>query len=159
MHSVKSSTARRQQLPLSIDTRTSNGKRLVLTWHPIFTLSNSDVWEEIASEGLEYHPIYDTLLPRLSCVYCVLAGPDALVLATRACFALGLSLPTTYVALEQRIGHTFKQDLRLSAVVAAARMLDALDGQLQWARGDAIRHQLGEAAAADYLNRLALAAA
>ncbi|MDQ1013181.1 hypothetical protein QFZ82_007666 [Streptomyces sp. V4I23] len=54
-------------------------------------------------------------------MYCVLAGPDALVLATRACFALGLSLPTTYVALEQRIGHTFKQDLRLSAVVAAAR--------------------------------------
>ncbi|WP_455357539.1 hypothetical protein [Streptomyces sp. SYSU K217416] len=77
---------------------------------------------------------------------------------SRACFALGLSLPTTYVALEQRIGHTFKQDLRLSAVVAVARMLDALDGQLQWARGDAIHHQLGEAAAADYLNRLALAA-
>ncbi|MDQ0847772.1 phosphoadenosine phosphosulfate reductase family protein [Streptomyces sp. V1I6] len=152
------STARSKKLPLSIDTRTSNGKRLVLTWHPIFTLSNSEVWEEIAAEGLEYHPIYDTLLPRLSCVYCVLAGPDALVLATRACFALGLSLPTTYVALEQRIGHTFKQDLRLSAVVAAARMLDALDGQLQWARGDAIRHQLGEGAAADYLNRLALAA-
>ncbi|WP_251066149.1 phosphoadenosine phosphosulfate reductase family protein [Streptomyces sp. ISL-36] len=152
------STARSKKLPLSIDTRTSNGKRLVLTWHPIFTLSNSEVWEEIASEGLEYHPIYDTLLPRLSCVYCVLAGPDALVLATRACFALGLSLPTTYVALEQRIGHTFKQDLRLSAVVAAARMLDAIDGQLQWSRGDAIRDLLGEAAAADYLHRLALAA-
>ncbi|MFE7395038.1 phosphoadenosine phosphosulfate reductase family protein [Streptomyces sp. NPDC057582] len=53
------SPARSRKLPLSIDARTSNGKRLVLTWHPIFALSDTEIWQEIAAEGLEYHPAYD----------------------------------------------------------------------------------------------------
>src|SRR5690606_33323120 len=82
-----------------------------------------EVWQEITSNGLEYHPIYDTGLPRLSCVYCVLAGPDWLILATRVCFALELPLPETYAALERRIGHSFNQNFTLNAVIAAAACL------------------------------------
>jgi hypothetical protein len=139
---------------LALDTRTTSANRLVLTWNIIHELSEQEVWQEIAANGLEYHPIYDTGLPRLSCVYCVLAGPDWLILATRVCFALELPLPETYAALERGIGHSFKQDFTLNAIIAAARMLDALDGPVTWRRGDALRRHLGPAAADQYLATL-----
>lgn len=152
------STSRSRKLPLSIDTRTSNGKRLVLTWHPIFDLTETEVWQEIATEGLEYHPTYDALIPRLSCVFCVLAGFDVLVRAVRLCWALDLPLPEKYTELEARIGHRFKDQYSLADVVEEARRAEAEEGPLSWRAGDAIRAHLGEAAAADYLHRLALAA-
>ncbi|MEY2231618.1 phosphoadenosine phosphosulfate reductase family protein [Streptomyces sp. BF23-19] len=46
---------------------------MVLTWHPILELSETDVWQQIADAALEYHPVYDAVSPRLSCVFCVLA--------------------------------------------------------------------------------------
>ncbi|MFF8617066.1 phosphoadenosine phosphosulfate reductase family protein [Streptomyces sp. NPDC015350] len=148
------SASRALKARLALDTRTTSANRLVLTWNIIHELSEREVWQEIAANGLEYHPIYDTGLPRLSCVYCVLAGPDWLILATRVCFALELSLPETYAALERRVGHSFKQDFTLNAIIAAARMLDALDGPVTWRRGDALRQHLGPAAADQYLASL-----
>lgn len=93
-----------------------------------------------------------------SCAYCILAPDAALVLATRVCFALGLPIPAVYVDLERRIGHTFKPGQTLAGVVAAARMLDALDGPLTWRRGDAVRRHLGEEACQRWEQRLAFAA-
>ncbi|MFJ5952602.1 phosphoadenosine phosphosulfate reductase family protein [Streptomyces noursei] len=148
------SASRALKARLALDTRTTSANRLVLTWNIIHELSEQDVWQDIASNGLEYHPIYDTGLERLSCVYCVLAGPDWLILATRVCFALELPHPETFAALERRIGHSFKQDFTLNAIIAAARMLDALDGPITWRRGDALRRHLGQAAAAQYLATL-----
>ncbi|MCX4681634.1 phosphoadenosine phosphosulfate reductase family protein [Streptomyces sp. NBC_01433] len=145
------STLRARKPRLALDTRTTSANRLVLTWNIIHELSEQEVWQDIAANGLEYHPIYDTGLPRLSCVYCVLAGPDWLILATRVCFALELPLPETYAALERRIGHSFKQDFTLNAIIAASRMLDALDGPVTWRRGDALRQHLGPAVADRYL--------
>ncbi|MFE9007504.1 phosphoadenosine phosphosulfate reductase family protein [Streptomyces sp. NPDC007875] len=152
------STARSRKRVLSIDARTSNGKRLVLTWHPIHALSDTEVWQEIAAEGLEYHPTYDALIPRLSCVFCVLAGFSVLVRAVRLCWALGLSLPERYEELEARIGHRFKEQYSLADVIKEAARIEAEEGPLTWRRGDAIRDQLGDNAADDYLHRLALAA-
>ncbi|MCZ1012066.1 phosphoadenosine phosphosulfate reductase family protein [Streptomyces lydicus] len=148
------SPSRALKTRLALDTRKTSANRLVLTWNCIHELSEQEVWREIASNGLEYHPIYDTGLPRLSCVYCVLAGTDWLILATRVCFALELPLPEIYAALERRIGHSFKQDVSLNAIIAAARMLDALDGTVTWRRGDALRRHLGPAAAEQYLAAL-----
>lgn len=148
------SASRALKARLALDARNTSANRLVLTWNIIHELSELEVWQEIASNCLEYHPIYDTGLPRLSCVYCVLAGPNWLILATRVCFALELSLPETYAALERRIGHSFKQDFTLNAIIAAARMLDALDGPITWRRGDALRRHLGPAAAEQYLATL-----
>ncbi|MFI9772216.1 phosphoadenosine phosphosulfate reductase family protein [Streptomyces sp. NPDC052415] len=145
------SASRALKARLALDSRTTSANRLVLTWNIIHGLSEQEVWQEIASNGLEYHPIYDTGLPRLSCVYCVLAGPDWLILATRVCFALELPLPETYAALERRIGHSFKQNFTLNGIIAAARMLDALDGPVTWRRGDALRQHLGPSAADQYL--------
>ncbi|MFB7836023.1 phosphoadenosine phosphosulfate reductase family protein [Streptomyces sp. NPDC056056] len=150
------SRSRARKSRLTVDDRTSSSNRLVLTWNIIHQLPDSRVWQEIADNALEYHPIYDTGLQRLSCVYCVLAGPDWLVLATRICFALGMPHPDLYTELERRIHHSFKQDLTLGGVVAAARMLDALDGPLTWSRGDALRRHLGASAADAYLAKLAV---
>ncbi|MEU3877645.1 phosphoadenosine phosphosulfate reductase family protein [Streptomyces sp. NPDC029704] len=145
------SASRALKARLALDPRTTSANRLVLTWNIIHGLSEQEVWQDIASNGLEYHPIYDTGLERLSCVYCVLAGPDWLILATRLCFALELPHPQTFAELERRIGHSFKQDFTLNAIIAAARMLDALDGPITWRRGDAVRRHLGPAAADQYL--------
>lgn len=63
-HSAESSIALRQQQRLAIDMRTSANNRMVLTWHPIFEVTDREVWQEIATHGLECHPDYDALIPR-----------------------------------------------------------------------------------------------
>jgi len=130
----------------------------VLTWHPVFHLSETDLWQEIVDNTLDYHPVYDTLIPRLSCIFCILASFDVLVRAVRLCWVLGLETPKTYVDLEDRIGHRFKNSFSLAEVVAEAERQEAAEGPITWRRGDAIRHHLGDDAAAAYLHRLALAA-
>ncbi|MFB8087303.1 phosphoadenosine phosphosulfate reductase family protein [Streptomyces sp. NPDC055992] len=152
------SPARSKKSPLLIDTRASNNKRLVLTWHPILELSETAVWQTIANEALEYHPAYDALMPRLSCVFCVLAGFDVLVRAVRLCWALELSLPEQYTDLEARIGHRFTDPYSLADVVAEARRAEEREGPLIWTRGDALRAHLGDETAAQYLGRVTLAA-
>ncbi|WP_328973530.1 phosphoadenosine phosphosulfate reductase family protein [Streptomyces sp. NBC_00239] len=152
------SPSRRKKHELAIDHRASNGRRLVLTWHPVFHLSEQDIWQEIVDNTLDYHPVYDTLIPRLSCIFCILASFDVLVRAVRLCWVLGLETPKTYTDLEDRIGHRFKNKFSLAEVVAEASRLEAAEGPITWRRGDAIRHHLGEEAATAYLQRLALAA-
>ncbi|KPH97418.1 phosphoadenosine phosphosulfate reductase [Actinobacteria bacterium OK006] len=138
--------------------RTSAKSRMVLTRHPIFEMKDREVWQEITTHGLEYHPVYDALIPRLSCVFCVLAPFDVLVRAARLCWALGLPLPARYRDLEAKIGHRFKQSHSFAEVYAEAERLEREEGPLVWNRGDAIRQHLGDGAADDYLARLAHAA-
>ncbi|WP_234899702.1 phosphoadenosine phosphosulfate reductase family protein [Streptomyces filamentosus] len=151
------SPARARKTSLALDMRASNGRRMVLTWHPVLELTEADVWREITGAALEYHPVYDALIPRLSCVFCVLAGREVLVRAARLCWALGLDLPSRYVALEEQIGHRFKQQVSIAEIVAEAARAEAEEGPLAWSRGDALRLHVGEEIAADYLRRLALA--
>ncbi|MFB8406551.1 phosphoadenosine phosphosulfate reductase family protein [Streptomyces sp. NPDC055912] len=152
------SPSRRKKHELAIDHRASNGRRLVLTWHPVFHLSETEIWQEITDAALAYHPVYDTLIPRLSCIFCVLAGFDVLVRAVRLCWVLGLPTPQTYLDLESRIGHRFKDKFSLAEVVEEAARREQAEGPLIWRRGDAIRHHLGDDAATAYLTHLALAA-
>ncbi|KOU50144.1 hypothetical protein ADK54_10240 [Streptomyces sp. WM6378] len=152
------SPSRRRKSELAIDHRASNGRRLVLTWHPVFRLSEREIWQEIVDNALDYHPVYDTLIPRLSCIFCILAPFDVLARAVRLCWVLGLETPKTYVDLEDRLGHRFKNKFSLADVVAEASRLEAAEGPITWRRGDAIRHHLGEEAATAYLQRLVLAA-
>ncbi|MEU9158486.1 phosphoadenosine phosphosulfate reductase family protein [Streptomyces sp. NPDC048417] len=152
------SPARSKKQRLAIDMRTSANSRLVLTWHPIFEVTDREVWQEIATHALEYHPVYDALIPRLSCVFCVLAPFAVLVRAARLCWALGLPLPARYRDLEAKIGHHFKQSHSLAEVYAEAERLEREEGPLVWNRGDAIRQHLGADEADNYLARLALTA-
>ncbi|WP_432156114.1 phosphoadenosine phosphosulfate reductase family protein [Streptomyces sp. bgisy153] len=150
------SPARRRKRHLAVDKRASTQRRLVLTWHAVFDLTEADVWARIASRTLEYHPVYDTLIPRLSCTYCILAPFDVLVEATRLCWLWNLDTPADYVDVEQRIGHRFTHKFSLADVVAEARSREKTDGPIAFEPGDAIRRHVGEPAAAAYLKRLGL---
>ncbi|OEV11055.1 hypothetical protein AN218_14685 [Streptomyces nanshensis] len=152
---AEESAARRRKPELALDTRLGNGNRLVVTAHPILDMSETEVWQTIAQNGLEYHPAYDAGLPRLSCILCVLAGREWLIRAARLCLTLGLTHPQRYADLEARIGHTFQKKLSVAEIWAEAQRRGPLE---DWERGDAIRRHLGEEAAAQYLRRLELAA-
>lgn len=94
--------------------RGSSSVRLIDTWHPVHALTEQEVWGYINAVGLEYHRAYDLGMPRLSCVFCIYAPPEALLLAGYH----NRELLSEYVGVEQRIGHTFKQGLALIQIQA-----------------------------------------
>lgn len=110
------SSARAKKIPFGPDAAATNGRRIVDRWLPIFDWPDSQVWDTIRRSGLPYHPAYDAGMPRLSCVFCVLAGRRELILAAR----LNPGLAQEYLAVEQVVGHTFKADLSIAEIVAAA---------------------------------------
>lgn len=95
----------------------SNGKRHVDRWLPIFDWDEERVWDTIWASGLPWHKAYDLGMPRLSCVFCVLAGDKELVLAAQH----NPDLAAEYVAVEERIGHTFKNGRSMADIVALAQ--------------------------------------
>jgi len=102
-----------------------HGKREVTRWLPIFTWTDQQVWHTIRASDLPYHPAYDLGMPRLSCVFCVLAGTEELILAARH----NPALAQRYVDLEQRIGHDFKHGLPMAEIVRRARLADDAEPQ------------------------------
>jgi 3'-phosphoadenosine 5'-phosphosulfate sulfotransferase (PAPS reductase)/FAD synthetase len=70
----------------------------------------------IRESGVRYHEAYDAGMPRLSCVFCVLAGERELVLAAR----LNPTLADTYADVEERIGHTFQNGRSMADIKALA---------------------------------------
>lgn len=98
------SAARAKRQVLETGSRGSSGKRQIDTWLPIFDMTETEVWASIKASGVPYHRAYDLGMPRLSCVFCIFAPRKALIIA-------GINNPellNEYVAVEQRIGHTFK---------------------------------------------------
>lgn len=110
------SPARAKKAAFGPDTAATNGRRTVNRWLPIFDWSTDEVWATIRRSGLPHHPAYDAGMPRLSCVFCVLAGQKELVLAAR----LNPELAAEYVAVEARIGHRFRNDLSMKQIVDLA---------------------------------------
>lgn len=111
------SAARAKKTPFTRDQRLTNSRRTVDTWYPIFDWTVDQVWSRIRTSGVPHHYAYDLGMPRLSCVFCVFAPTSALILAGTH----NPDLLDQYVAVEQRIGHTFKHTLSLSAVRDAVR--------------------------------------
>lgn len=109
------SPARAKKSPLGPDSA-SNSRREVTRWLPIFDWSDELVWATIRRSGLPYHEAYDAGMPRLSCVFCVLSGRRELVLAAR----LNPGLAEQYLQVERKVGHTFRADLSMEQIVAAA---------------------------------------
>lgn len=112
---AQESPARAKKVPFGRD-NASNGKRHVDRWLPIFDWTTEQVWDAIRASGLRHHPAYDAGMPRLSCVFCVLAGERELVLAAR----LNPALASEYAALEARIGHTFQAKLSMQEIIERA---------------------------------------
>lgn len=127
---AQESPKRAKKVPFAIDRRqTGKGKsKVVTTWYPIFRLSLADVWTVIRIAGTPHHPAYDLGMPRLSCCFCVFAPKAALVLAGKH----NTELLRRYVAVEQRIGHSFRKDMRIAEILEAVERGDAHGPVTTW---------------------------
>lgn len=103
--------------PLHIDARQSGewNAKLVVRWYPIFDWTEEQVWERISNIETRHHYAYDLGMPRLSCVFCVFAPKWALLIAGRE----NRELLDDYVRVEQKIGHTFRQNFKIEEIQAA----------------------------------------
>jgi 3'-phosphoadenosine 5'-phosphosulfate sulfotransferase (PAPS reductase)/FAD synthetase len=114
---AQESRARQRKPAFSKDDAASSGRRIVHTWLPIHDWTTDRVWQRIRQSGVPYHPAYDQGMSRLSCSLCVLASREDLICAAR----LRPELAAEYVALEDEIGHRFRNDLSMRDIVAAAQ--------------------------------------
>jgi 3'-phosphoadenosine 5'-phosphosulfate sulfotransferase (PAPS reductase)/FAD synthetase len=81
---AQESPKRRKMAPFSYDEDASNKTlREVDEWLPIHAWTADEVWAHIRQSGVRYHPVYDLGMPRLSCMFCVLATESALVRAAQ----------------------------------------------------------------------------
>lgn len=113
---AEESTARSRKPALQTDEHASSGRRLVETWLPILSWSETDVWERIRRSGVAYHHAYDLNMRRLSCCFCVLSSRRDLEIAARH----NPELAQEYRQLEQKTGHTIKADLSMEQIIVAA---------------------------------------
>lgn len=109
---AQESPARAKRKELEPYKRATNSKRTVDNWHPILHWSVDEVWECIRQSGVPHHEAYDLGMPRLSCVFCVFAPRDALVIAGRA----NPELLNTYIETERKIGHTFRKEFPIARI-------------------------------------------
>jgi hypothetical protein len=68
-------------------------------------------------------------MPRLSCRFCVLASKSALVRAVQ----LDPAGAARRVAMEERMGHTFRQNLSMAEIVRQAESATAAVATEDWA--------------------------
>lgn len=101
------SPMRAKKVAFEFDESASNGRRSVDTWLPIHEWTVEQVWTRIKKSGVRWHNAYDLGMPRLSCCFCVMGNRDSLLLAGHH----NRELLDQYVAVEQKINHTFKKGL------------------------------------------------
>lgn len=125
---AEESPARRKKAAFSRNGYFSTQSRTVWDWLPIQGWTEQMVWKDIRESGVRYHEAYDIGMPRLSCVFCIYAPKPALVLAARH----NPALLDEYVAVEGRIGHTFRVDVSMTEIKRAAecdREIETVGGQ------------------------------
>lgn len=116
--------------PFARDERATNQTvRLVDQWLPIHSWAVEQVWARIAEAGTRPHPVYAAGMPRLSCRFCVLASRSALVLAAR----LDPDGAERRAAMEERMGHRFRNDLAMRDIVAEAKTATGPAAVEDWA--------------------------
>jgi len=114
---AEESPARAKRKAFENNKRATNGRRHVDNWLPIHTWKQADVWKRINQSRVEHHYAYDLGMPRLSCVFCIFAPRDALLIAGQH----NRELLDKYCDVEKRINHTFRKDFPISEI------RDALD--------------------------------
>ncbi|GAA3225170.1 phosphoadenosine phosphosulfate reductase domain-containing protein [Nonomuraea helvata] len=107
----------------------SNSLRHVDTWLPIHGWTTAQVWERIGQAGTRPHMAYLLGMPRLSCVFCVLASRSALILAAQ----LQPELAALYAEAEAATGHRFRQDLSMAEIIAEAATRRPVRTVEEWA--------------------------
>jgi 3'-phosphoadenosine 5'-phosphosulfate sulfotransferase (PAPS reductase)/FAD synthetase len=109
---AEESPARAKKTAFEVNKRQTNGKRLVMDWLPIHTWTTVKVWEVIEASGVPHHYAYDLGMPRLSCVFCIFAPKDALVVAGKH----NPELLDEYIRVEAKIDHTFKNGFKIAEI-------------------------------------------
>jgi 3'-phosphoadenosine 5'-phosphosulfate sulfotransferase (PAPS reductase)/FAD synthetase len=109
---AEESPARAKKDEYKFNDKLSSLNRSVYDYLPIHDWSEKKVWEMIHKHRLPYHPAYDLGMPRLSCMFCIFAPLEALVIAGRE----NPALLDEYIAVEERIGHTFRDKFSLKEV-------------------------------------------
>ncbi len=95
---------------------TSPTTKWVWRWLPIHAWTVDQVWAQIEQAGTPVHPIYSKGLSRASCSFCVLASKRDLLLA----IGLRPGLARRYADLEDRIGHTFRNNQSMRDLITEA---------------------------------------
>jgi 3'-phosphoadenosine 5'-phosphosulfate sulfotransferase (PAPS reductase)/FAD synthetase len=119
---AEESTARARKPEFELNERASNKtRRTVWTWRVIHEMTEEQVWDTHFENDLEWHWAYDAGMSRLSCSLCVLASKKDLTIAA----TLRPDLAEEYAAIEERIGHTFKNGLSMRQIITDARAVAA----------------------------------
>jgi 3'-phosphoadenosine 5'-phosphosulfate sulfotransferase (PAPS reductase)/FAD synthetase len=114
---AQESRSRAKMAPFRFDEDASNQSvRHVDEWLPILAWHVTEVWARIARAGTRPHPVYAQGMPRLSCQFCVLASRSALIRAAQ----INPSGAADRAAREARMDHSFRQDLSMADIIAAA---------------------------------------
>ena len=100
--------------PFKPGARGSSARKKIDMWLPVHGWTESEIWDAVRASGAPVHPADAAGLPRASCVFCIYAPEAALQIAGK----LHPELLAEYVAVEQRIGHTFKRSLPIAKVAA-----------------------------------------
>lgn len=109
------SSARAKKQVLARNARFSAAGRPVTDWLPIHDWTEAQVWEDIRLSGVRYHWAYDLGMRRFSCVFCIFATREDLLIAGRH----NTDLLAEYVAVESATGHRFTEKLSLAEIQAA----------------------------------------
>ncbi len=131
---AEESPARAKRPIFSINTRVSNTKKEVADWNPIHEYLLADVWERNAAAGTRHHRAYDLGMPRLSCVFCIFAPREALIIAGRD----NPELLAEYVETEIAIGHQFrgapgkKGSISIVEIAQAIERGEDVSSQMTW---------------------------
>jgi 3'-phosphoadenosine 5'-phosphosulfate sulfotransferase (PAPS reductase)/FAD synthetase len=129
-HRAQESARRALMVPFRHDERASNQTvREVDEWLPVLRWQVEEVWARIASVGTRPHPVYAAGMPRLSCMFCVLASRSALIRAAQ----LNPEGARRRAEMEERMGHRFRADLSMAQIIELARTTPADAAVTGWA--------------------------
>lgn len=95
--------------------RGTSRRQTIDVWLPIHDMGEADVFAACRASGAPMHPAYAAGLPRASCVFCIYAPRDALIVSGRA-NSTNSTLLSEMAAVEREIGHDFKHHLPLAEV-------------------------------------------
>lgn len=112
---AEESPARAKKPAFQNDKRLTNGKRQVDIWLPIHNWTTQQVWDVIKASGVPSHAAYSYGMPRLSCMFCIFASRDALMIAG----SKNPELLAEYVKVEAEIGHTFRKGFKIAEIKEA----------------------------------------
>jgi 3'-phosphoadenosine 5'-phosphosulfate sulfotransferase (PAPS reductase)/FAD synthetase len=130
---AQESPKRKKMLAFETEKEATTGAKHVDRWLPIHDWTVEQVWARIKESGVPHHEAYDLGMPRLSCVFCVMATGQKGA-ALKVAGKHNPELLADYVAVERLTGHRFTMALSLEEIQAdLAANPDTPDTVEDWA--------------------------